>query len=384
MDYYFLIITIIDIFVLGIMCVFVRHNEALMLRQRRCFIGSFMLIIAISVLELISDIVNNAPISFRWINIVTNYLGFGLTPAVPICLSFALAKNRINKNIIITQLVYMVLLGISVPFDLVFCVSQDNQYMRGEYFWIYISVYFISIIYLLFLTVKTVSKYQNKSKNSIYLIVGFLLICTMIQVIFPAIHVSWLCVTLLAILYVAYCNIIWQQLDGLTGLLNQTSYLNHTKSPDHDMSLIVFDIDNFKQVNDTYGHSMGDECLKEVAACIKKAYSKQGLCYRCGGDEFCVLLNAGADIEACNKTLINELETRRKQLDILPYVSFGSAEFSAGNDIDEVKELADRNMYRMKKRHKNAYNEQFGGVEMNRRYCRLLVSLPRKECDLFR
>ena len=361
MDHYFLVITIIDIFVLGIMCVFIRHNEALTLRQRRCFIGSFMLIIAISVLELISDIVNNAPISFRWINIVTNYLGFGLTPAVPICLSFALAKNRINKNIIITQLVYMVLLGISVPFDLVFCVSQDNQYMRGEYFWIYISVYFISIIYLLFLTVKTVSKYQNKSKNSIYLIVGFLLICTMIQVIFPAIHVSWLCVTLLAILYVAYCNIIWQQLDGLTGLLNQTSYLNQTKSPGHDMSLIVFDIDNFKQVNDTYGHSMGDECLKEVAACIKKAYSKQGLCYRCGGDEFCVLLNAGADIEACNKTLINELETRRKQLDILPYVSFGSAEFSAGNDIDEVKELADRNMYRMKKRHKNAYNEQFGG-----------------------
>ena len=98
MDYYFLVITIIDIFVLGIMCVFIRHNEALMLRQRRCFIGSFILIIAISVLELISDIVNNAPISFRWINIVTNYLGFGLTPAVPICLSFTLAKNRINKN----------------------------------------------------------------------------------------------------------------------------------------------------------------------------------------------------------------------------------------------------------------------------------------------
>ena len=98
MDYYFLIITIIDIFVLGIMCVFIRHNEALMLRQRRCFIGAFILIIAISVLELISDIVNNAPISFRWIYIVTNYLGFGLTPAVPICLSFTLAKNRINKN----------------------------------------------------------------------------------------------------------------------------------------------------------------------------------------------------------------------------------------------------------------------------------------------
>ena len=66
------------------------------------------------------------------------------------------------------------------------------------------------------------------------------------------------------------------------------------------------------------------------------------------------LLNVDADKENCDKTLINELETRRKQLDILPYVSFGSAEFSVGDDIDKVKELADRNMYRMKKQHKNA------------------------------
>ena len=120
------------------------------------------------------------------------------------------------------------------------------------------------------------------------------------------------------------------------------------------MSLIVFDIDDFKQVNDNYGHLMGDECLKEIAAGIKKAYSDDGLCYRIGGDEFCVLLNVDADKENCDKTLINELETRRKQLDILPYVSFGSAEFSVGDDIDKVKELADRNMYRMKKQHKNA------------------------------
>ena len=384
MDYYFLVITIIDIFVLGIMCVFIRHNEALTLRKRRCFIGSFILIIAISVLELISDIVNNAPISFRWINIVTNYLGFGLTPAVPVCLSFALAKNRINKTIIIIQLVYMMLLGISVPFDLVFCVSQDNQYMRGEYFWIYIFVYFISVIYLLFLTVKTVSKYQHKRKNSIYLIVVFLLVCTMIQVIFPAIHVSWLCVTLLAILYVAYCNIIWQQLDGLTGLLNQNSYLNKLLSLDKDVILIIFDIDNFKHINDSYGHFMGDECLKEIADCIKLAYLKEGLCYRIGGDEFCVLLNVDADKENCDKTLIKELNLRRKRLDILPHISFGSALFTVGDDIDKIKELADSNMYQMKKEKKTHTMRNSGGVEMNRRYCRLLISLPRKECDLFR
>ena len=106
---------------------------------------------------------------------------------------------------------------------------------------------------------------------------------------------------------------------------------------------------------------MGDECLKEIADCIKLAYLKEGLCYRIGGDEFCVLLNVDADKENCDKTLINELNLRRKRLDILPHISFGSALFTAGDDIDKVKELADRNMYRMKKENKNAYNEQFGG-----------------------
>ena len=54
MDYYFLIITIIDVFVLGIMCVLTKYNETLNLQQRRWFISSFILIISISILEVVT------------------------------------------------------------------------------------------------------------------------------------------------------------------------------------------------------------------------------------------------------------------------------------------------------------------------------------------
>ena len=93
MDYYFLVITIIDIFVLGILCVFTKYNEALKLQQRYWIIVSFALIIAISVFELVSTIVDSTSTSFIWVNIITNYLGFGLTPAVSICLSLTLREK---------------------------------------------------------------------------------------------------------------------------------------------------------------------------------------------------------------------------------------------------------------------------------------------------
>lgn len=116
--------------------------------------------------------------------------------------------------------------------------------------------------------------------------------------------------------------------------------------------MIVFDIDDFKGVNDHYGHLVGDQCLKEIADSIKNAYSKDGYCYRIGGDEFCVLLDAGADMEKCYVDLINELNGRRKVLDFLPYVSVGYAPFAAGDDILKVKDTADFNMYRFKRKHK--------------------------------
>ncbi|MEI3502154.1 MAG: diguanylate cyclase [Anaerovoracaceae bacterium] len=69
-------------------------------------------------------------------------------------------------------------------------------------------------------------------------------------------------------------------MDELTGLLNQKSYLNKTASLSGDVTPVVLDVDDFKQVNDNHGHLTGDQCLKEVADCIKDAYSRYGLCYR--------------------------------------------------------------------------------------------------------
>ena len=121
-------------------------------------------------------------------------------------------------------------------------------------------------------------------------------------------------------LYYIYCNEMWNQLDGLTGLLSQKSYLNRTLNlQPEDKMLIVLDLDNFKYINDTYGHQAGDQCLKVIAECLKKAYSRYGNCYRIGG---------GA--------------------------SYGSALIEEQESISDTKARADANMYANKKARKQA------------------------------
>lgn len=55
---------------------------------------------------------------------------------------------------------------------------------------------------------------------------------------------------------------------------------------DHSMYLMVWDIDDFKQVNDTYGHYFGDEVIKHLATELNRAVANRGLVGRIGGDEF--------------------------------------------------------------------------------------------------
>ena len=356
MNGYFYILTTIDLFVLSFMCILTKLSESLNKKQKRGFFLAFALIAAISVLEVITLVVDGMPPGWRWLNILSNYLGFGLTPAVPLCLVYVLDKKSIIRRgfkvAVCCEGVYLLFLAATLPYGPVFSVSRENLYARGGYFYIYVIMYYASMLYLMVATVRTAAAFQNRSRTLIYPLTLFLGAETMIQLALPALHVTWLCVTLLSVLYFIYCNEMWNQLDALTGLLNQNSYLNRTVEMDRSGGvLVVFDVDDFKQINDRYGHLQGDLCLAEIAACLKKAYARCGYCYRIGGDEFCVLLKDRAQEAPCAEEFLRRLEQRREVLPFLPMVSFGSAAFS-GEDVVTVKDRADREMYRHKSQRK--------------------------------
>lgn len=282
MNGYFYVLTAIDLFVLSFMCILTKLSESLNKKQKQGFFFAFALIAAISVLEVVTLAVDGTPAGYRWLNILSNYLGFGLSPGVCLCLVYVMdRKKRMNRwfrAAVCCEACYLLFLALSIPAGLVFSVSADNVYSRGQYFYIYIIMYFAAIVYLSVSTIVTAREFQNRSRALIYPLMIFLLIETIIQVTLPDLHVTWLCVTLLSVLYFIYCSEMWNQLDALTGLLNQNSYLNRTAEMRRNGGvLVVFDVDDFKQINDRYGHLQGDLCLAEIGRCIKKSLCPQRL-----------------------------------------------------------------------------------------------------------
>lgn len=357
-DPYFLVLTAIIIFVLSFMCWMVKLSETLAPRQAGGFTATFILVGGISVLELISVLVNDGPLWLRWLNILSNYLGFGLTPAVPILLVYTLQRSdRIPRSLTmaaVIELIYMVILTVSLFSDgFIFSVDEANHYSRQSGFNLYLFMHYLSIAYLTFSSLEMARNFQSRGRELIYAITGFLVIGTLVQVLNPQLHITWLCVTLITMLYFIYCSEMWNQLDGLTGLLSQKSYLNRTMNmQDDDRMLIVFDVDNFKHINDTAGHLTGDRCLKEIAECLKQAYNRHGRCYRIGGDEFCVLMRSPDKEAICKEKFLQLMERRRKLIRILPTVSYGSVWLLKHESIVDAKMRADQNMYEDKERRK--------------------------------
>jgi diguanylate cyclase (GGDEF)-like protein len=94
--------------------------------------------------------------------------------------------------------------------------------------------------------------------------------------------------------------------DDLTGIYNRKSIMDaleiefkHARMSDHFFSIITFDLDRLKWINDTYGHAAGDFALKETAGTIKKSLREGDLFGRVGGDEFLIVLGRTNLSNAC-------------------------------------------------------------------------------------
>ena len=116
---------------------------------------------------------------------------------------------------------------------------------------------------------------------------------------------------------------------------------------------IVMDINNLKQINDTMGHSAGDELICAAAECIWSVFESLGCCYRMGGDEFVVLLQNITESQV-NRTL-SELELRINRRNLTRSFPLSVAVGHAmGQDaaIEQMFREADSNMYQNKSRMK--------------------------------
>jgi diguanylate cyclase (GGDEF)-like protein len=168
--------------------------------------------------------------------------------------------------------------------------------------------------------------------------------------------------------------------DNLTSLANRARFLdvfererNHAVRNNADLSLLLLDLDHFKQVNDLHGHDVGDDVLKYVSASISHRLRITDLACRLGGEEFAVLL-PGADLERA----IIVAETIRKNISDLPYtkgdkiiplsISIGASEYGYdGRDLESLYAIADGHLYKAKAggRNKVCYRKNMRNCELD-------------------
>ena len=154
--------------------------------------------------------------------------------------------------------------------------------------------------------------------------------------------------------------------DGLTQLYNvrhfnllfEAEFRNESTLKFRTLSIIMCDIDNFKRVNDTYGHQAGDTILREIAATIQSKCRHMDVAGRYGGEEFIIMLSGANALDAAalaDKIRIAVSEKKFKFGDAVysTTISLGVAEYYKEKVKSELVERADKALYESKHTGKN-------------------------------
>jgi diguanylate cyclase (GGDEF)-like protein len=150
--------------------------------------------------------------------------------------------------------------------------------------------------------------------------------------------------------------------DALTGANNREHFdnqlrmeLSYARRHGSDVSLVMFDVDHFKRVNDTYGHPMGDEVLVEISKATRRLVRGEDVFARYGGEEFALILR-GIPLEGSRavgerlRERIAALEFQSERGSFKVTVSVGCASFATTSEpsVETLVQFADRRLYAAK------------------------------------
>lgn len=250
----------------------------------------------------------------------------------------------------------------------IFVINSTNLYERGNLYYIYT---ICTWLYIAISTLKTIIVYFKT--NSIYIKERIFPLClfivapaltSLIQNIFYGLSINQIGFTISSLLiYLCYLD---EQIsiDNLTKINNRTSFNEYIQNKfdniknDDIISLMFIDVDNFKTINDTYGHLVGDDALVSIANVLKKScndYNKDLFLARYGGDEFVVVSSLNNnETQELEKLIQNNLEEYNKNKTNKLSVSIGytSNNKSNYNSINHLIDIADDVMYKIKSKKK--------------------------------
>lgn len=243
------------------------------------------------------------------------------------------------------------LLVITTPFThWLFYFADNNAFMRGPIGYL---PHFVSGIYLallIFLSILYSSKFDKTELITICIISLFSILATVLESIMNFKFLLTSALTISCIVYYLYFLIRQSKIDTLTGLHNrQCFFLDIEKIKQENVVLIMCDLNGLKAINDTGGHSTGDNALKTLSNSLLKAGNKNFRVYRTGGDEF-MIIGFNRNIQETNKYIqdVKQILSKTQYM-----ASFGYSFYKKGMSFDDCINKSDISMYKDKDNYKH-------------------------------
>lgn len=252
-----------------------------------------------------------------------------------------------------------ILIILSPIFKLIFYITKDNVYHRGDYFIISILAVYFYLFCILFLILKNKSRLGEHEFTLLVVFCLLPIIGGLLQTLYYGALLMWSSVAFALVVMFSYLQQRMVHLDYLTGVWNRGSFefyirnrlANHNSET---LGIIYCDIDGLKEINDKYGHLEGDGAIKDATKIIKNSIRKTDIMVRMGGDEFIIVLECEtADIlnvtlERIDKAFLDYNRNSTKNYELS--CSFGWDMLNSDYDtIDQFIHHVDTLMYENKK-----------------------------------
>lgn len=336
--------------------------------------------VGVILLSFCADIISTLPVTSDWMFPFIasgNYLEIFLNTLL-ISIYFQYVCTQVsNIDVLIKRRVSTILwIMVSVCWAIVistlftkeiFYYDEAKMYHRGPLFWVPMSLLFVMMVVVEEYIISQKRKIERNHYKSLVLFLTFPIIGWALQFFVYGLPFSLISLTFAA--QVVFANIQNRNMDTdyLTGLFNRQSLDRRMQerisaaSEKHSFSAILLDIDDFKKINDSFGHYEGDMALIHTAELLRNSTGHGELIARYGGDEFCILTEEDdpALLEEMGNRIRSNLITfnqnRKQPYEISFSMGYAVYKTSYGKNTEDFIKVIDKKMYEEKKFHKQEF-----------------------------
>lgn len=271
-------------------------------------------------------------------------------------------KKRLIKRWFYCQpsLIILVLSIINFFYPILFVITDENVYSRLPL--VVISLVFTGVIYLYGMYMVIINR-KRLNNNVLYGVLVFLLLpisAAVLQLSFYGLLLIWPATAVALMFSYLIFETTSSSRDYLTGAylrMRAEEFIKTLIKKHKKFAVVMIDLDDFKGVNDTFGHHVGDAMLVEITTTLKTVFNDKSVISRYGGDEFLIVIEGAnfEDMELYRKQIQQSLRNSNNLYARAQKFSYGVAFCEKVEDLtmDSIITIADDNMYLDKAKNKN-------------------------------